>query len=60
MSGTSKPEKSQSGIRRRLLSIQLALLAICVVFVAVFAAEQYGLVRSFVRFLCVSCLGLSD
>ncbi len=60
MSGTSKPEGSQRAGRRRLMAIQMALLVVSVIFVAVFVAEQYGLVRSFVRFLCVSCLGLSD
>ena len=46
--------------RSRLLTIQLSLLAVSIVFVALFAAEQYGLVRGFVRFLCITCLGLSD
>lgn len=46
--------------RNRLLCIRLAVLAAIVAFMALFAAEQYGMVRSFVRFLCVSCLGLSD
>ena len=44
--------------QNRWLAIRLVLLAMFTVFVAVFAASQYGLVRSFVRFLCVSCLGL--
>jgi len=48
-------------MKRNLLpAIRLALLSVSVVFVAVFAAEQYGLIRSFVRFLCVTCIGLSD
>jgi hypothetical protein len=46
--------------QNRWLTLRLLLLATFVVFVAVFAADQYGLVRSFVRFLCTSCLGLSD
>ena len=44
--------------QNRLLVFRLVLLGIFAAFVAVFAADQYGLVRSFVRFLCVSCLGL--
>ena len=44
----------------RRLTLRLLLLTTFVVFVAVFAADQYGLVRSFVRFLCTSCLGLTD
>lgn len=46
--------------RNRWLIVRLILLGLFVAFVAVFAAEQYGLVRSFVRFLCGSCLGLTD
>jgi hypothetical protein len=46
--------------QNRRLMVRLALLAIFAVFVAVFAADQYSQVRSFVRFLCTSCLGLSD
>lgn len=60
MSGSNKPENSRRLGGKGLLAIQLGLLAASVAFVAVFAAEQYGLIRSFVRFLCLSCLGLSD
>ena len=44
--------------RNRLITLRLVLLVLFVVSVAVFAAAQYGLVQSFVRFLCTSCLGL--
>jgi len=44
----------------RTLAIRVILLSASAAFVALYVAEQYGLVRSFVRFLCVSCLGLSD
>jgi hypothetical protein len=60
VSGNNRPEASRRIGRRSLIAIRLGLLAVSVVFVAVFAAEQYGLIRSFVRFLCLSCLGLSD
>jgi len=46
--------------QNRRLSIRLLLLATFVAFVAVYAADQHGLVRSFVRFLCTSCIGLTD
>jgi len=44
--------------RNRLFTIRLVLLGLFIASVAVFAAAQYGLVQSFVRFLCTSCLGL--
>lgn len=46
--------------QNRWLIVRLTLLAVFVAFVVVFAAEQYGLVRSFVRFLCTSCIGLTE
>jgi hypothetical protein len=46
--------------RNRPLISRFLLLATFAVFVAVFAADQYGLVQSFVRFLCTSCIGLTD
>ncbi len=46
--------------QNRWLIVRLTLLGMFAVFAAVFAAEQYGLVRSFVRFLCTSCIGLTD
>lgn len=46
--------------QNRWLIVRLTLLVVFVAFVAVFAADQYGLVRSFVRFLCTSCIGLTD
>jgi hypothetical protein len=40
------------------LTARLVLAVIAVVFVAVFAASQYDLVRDTVRFICINCLGL--
>ncbi len=46
--------------QNRMLIVRLVLLGLFFAFVAGFVVEQYSLVRSFVRFLCISCLGLSD
>jgi hypothetical protein len=39
--------------------IRIVLAGIFVVFVAAFVAAQYDTVRDTVRFICISCLGLS-
>jgi hypothetical protein len=46
--------------QNRWLIVRLTLLGMFVAFVAVSAADQYSLVRSFVTFLCTSCIGLTD
>jgi len=46
--------------QNRMLILRLLLLGLFLAFTAGFAVDQYSLVRSFVRFLCISCLGLSD
>jgi len=45
--------------QNRMLIVRLVLLGISVAFVAGFAADEYSSVQSLVRFICVSCLGLS-
>jgi len=46
--------------QNRVLIVRLVLLGLFLAFVAGFVVDQYSPVRSFVRFLCISCLGLSD
>ena len=38
--------------------IRLALLVLFALLLGLYVTDQYYLVRSFVRFLCASCLGL--
>lgn len=45
---------------RSKISVRLLLLGLSVAFVAAYAATHYDLVRDSVRFICISCLGLSD
>lgn len=46
--------------QNRVLIVRLVLLGLFLAFTAGFVVDQYSLVRSLVRFLCISCLGLSD
>ena len=41
-----------------VVGARVVLLAVSLAFVAAFVADQYGLARDAVRFICISCLGL--
>ena len=41
-------------------SVRLAVVIVFVAFIAAFALTQYDTVRDTVRFICISCLGLSS
>lgn len=45
--------------QNRMLILRLVLLGTAVAFIAGFAVDEYSLVQSLVKFICVSCLGLS-
>ena len=44
--------------QKSVLPVRLVLLAGFLSLVAVFAADEYELVRDTVRFICINCLGL--
>lgn len=45
-------------LSKYLLPIRLVLVITFAVFAGVWVADQYGLVQSMVRFVCINCLGL--
>ena len=45
---------------RNVTLVRIVLFGLFVFFVVGFAIDQYGLVRDSVRFICTSCLGLSQ
>ena len=42
-----------------VVGARAVLLAVFLAFVGAFAVDQYSLARDAVRFICISCLGLS-
>jgi hypothetical protein len=42
-----------------VVGARVVLLAVSLAFVGAFVVDQYGLARDAVRFICISCLGLS-
>jgi hypothetical protein len=50
--------KRMSVRQKSIPLIRIALLVTSLSLIAAFVADEYGLVRATVRFICINCLGL--